>query len=71
VRPWDVRVNFRQGVVPRMALLQKAFAERQFEVEVRRTLPLSLALTRRGTEPIARSLVAVLETLAADRSLAA
>jgi len=71
VRPWDVRVNFRQGVVPRMALLQKAFADRQFEVEVRRTLPLSLALTRRGTEPIACSLVAVLEALAAERSLAA
>ncbi len=71
VRPWDVRVNFRSGVVPRMAALQIAFADRQFEVEVRRPLPLSLTLTRRGPEPVAGSLLAALESLSRDRSVAA
>ncbi|HEX2210189.1 MAG TPA: transcription-repair coupling factor [Longimicrobium sp.] len=66
VRPWDVRMNFRQGVVPRMASLQRAFQSAQFAVEVRRPLPLSLTLTRHGTEPILGTLVAALRELAAD-----
>jgi len=66
VRPWDVRVNFRRGVVPRMAALQKAFGARQLEVEIRRPLPLSLTLTRHGTEPILPTTVAALRDLAAD-----
>jgi transcription-repair coupling factor (superfamily II helicase) len=66
VRPWDVRVNFRHGVVPRMASLQKAFTGRQLDVEVRRAHPLSLSLTRQGTEPILATLVAALKDLAAD-----
>ncbi len=68
VRPWDVRVNFRRGVVPRMASLQKAFGARQLEVEIRRPLPLSLTLTRHGTEPILPTTVAALKDLAADPS---
>jgi transcription-repair coupling factor (superfamily II helicase) len=66
VRPWDVRINFRQGVVPRMATLQKALQAWQFAVEVRRPLPLSLTLTRHGTEPILGTLVSALRELAAD-----
>ncbi|HYR08914.1 MAG TPA: transcription-repair coupling factor [Longimicrobium sp.] len=66
VRPWDVRMNFRQGVVPRMASLQKALQAWQFAVEVRRPLPLSLTLTRHGTEPILGTLVSALRELAAD-----
>jgi transcription-repair coupling factor (superfamily II helicase) len=68
VRPWDARLNFRQGVVPRMAALQKALAGRQLAVEVRRPLPLSLTLTRQGTEPVAGILVEALRDLAADPS---
>jgi transcription-repair coupling factor (superfamily II helicase) len=71
VRPWDARINFRQGTVPRMVALQRAFADRQFDVEVRRAIPLSLTLVRRGTEPISRSLVAALHALTRDHSLAA
>jgi transcription-repair coupling factor (superfamily II helicase) len=66
VRPWDVRLNFRQGVVPRMAALQKVLEGRQFAVEVRRPLPLSLTLTRHGTAPILATLIAALRDLAAD-----
>ena len=71
VRPWDVRLNFRRGQVPRMAPLQKVFTGRQLAVEVRRPMPLSLALTRHGTEPILPTLVAALRDLAADPALAA
>ena len=66
VRPWDVRMNFRAGVVPRMVSLQRALQAWQFGVEVRRPLPLSLTLTRHGTEPILGTLVAALRDLAAD-----
>jgi transcription-repair coupling factor (superfamily II helicase) len=71
VRPWDVRINFRQGVVPRMTSLQKALQAWQFAVEVRRPLPLSLTLTRHGTEPILGTLVSALRELAADPGRAA
>ncbi len=68
VRPWDVRMNFRQGVVPRIAVLQRVLAARQFEVEVRRPIPLSLTLHRRGTEPILATLVEALRELEKERA---
>ncbi len=68
VRPWDVRLNFRHGVVPRMATLQKALTSRQLEVDVKRPMPLSLTLTRQGTAPILPTLVQALADLAADPS---
>ena len=71
VRPWEVLLNYRRGVVPRMALLQRALAERQFEVEVRRTVPLALKLIRRGPEDVAASLVGALQALAREPALAA
>ncbi|HEU0013217.1 MAG TPA: transcription-repair coupling factor [Longimicrobium sp.] len=71
VRPWDVRINFRGGVVPRMAALQRALTAWQFAVEVRRALPMSLTLTRHGTEPILGTLVSALRDLAADPARAA
>jgi transcription-repair coupling factor (superfamily II helicase) len=69
VRPWDVRLNFRTGVVPRMAPLQKVLQGRQLMVDVRRPMPLSLTLTRHGTEPILPTLVAAMRELAADPSV--
>jgi transcription-repair coupling factor (superfamily II helicase) len=71
VRPWDVRINFRRGNVPRMASLQSAFASHQLAVEVRRPTPLSLALTRHGTEPILATLVAAIRDLASEVARAA
>nr|MDQ3308984.1 transcription-repair coupling factor [Gemmatimonadota bacterium] len=65
-RPWDVRLNFRSGMIPPMLPLQRALAGRQFEVEVRRAIPLSLALVRRGTEPILPALLGALGELAQD-----
>jgi transcription-repair coupling factor (superfamily II helicase) len=69
VRPWDVRLNFRTGVVPRMGPLQKTLGRYQFDVDVRRPLPLSLTLTRHGTEPIITTIVGALRDLAADPAL--
>jgi transcription-repair coupling factor (superfamily II helicase) len=66
VRPWDVRLNFRTGVVPRMSPLQKTLSGYQFAVDVRRPLPLSLTLTRHGTEPIITTIVAAMRELAED-----
>ncbi|HEV2149393.1 MAG TPA: transcription-repair coupling factor [Longimicrobiaceae bacterium] len=71
VRPWDVRLNFRTGVVPRMVSLQRVLAARQFDVEVRRPIPLSLTLHRRGTEPILATLVDALRELEQERAAAA
>jgi transcription-repair coupling factor (superfamily II helicase) len=71
VRPWEMRVTFRAGVVPRMAALQSAFAERQLEIELTRTMPLSLVLHRRGTEPATSSLIGALMALTRSRPLAA
>ncbi|MDP9349715.1 MAG: transcription-repair coupling factor, partial [Gemmatimonadota bacterium] len=68
VRSWDARLNFRQGVVPRMSVLQRILAERQFEVEVRRPIPLAVTLHRRGTESILVTLVDALSELERERA---
>ncbi|MEX2571671.1 MAG: transcription-repair coupling factor [Gemmatimonadota bacterium] len=71
VRPWDARLNFRSGVVPKMASLQRVFGEFQLEVELQRTFPLSLTLHRRGPEEVAVMLIGALRALTQDRSAAA
>jgi transcription-repair coupling factor (superfamily II helicase) len=71
VRPWDARLNFRSGAVPRMAALQRIFTEYQLEVELQRTFPLSLTLHRRGPEAVAAMLIGALRALTNDRSAAA
>jgi transcription-repair coupling factor (superfamily II helicase) len=71
VRPWDARLNFRSGVVPKMAALQRIFTDYQLEVELQRTFPLSLTLHRRGPEPVAAMLIAALRAMTRDRSVAA
>lgn len=71
VRPWDARLNFRSGVVPRIAALQRIFSEYQLEVELQRPFPLSLTLHRRGPESVAVTLIGALRALTRDRSAAA
>jgi transcription-repair coupling factor (superfamily II helicase) len=65
VRGDEARVTFRDTAVPRMKGLSAAFHEVQFQAEVRRTLPLSLKLTRVGGSPILDGLVRALRGLAA------
>ncbi|MQA89373.1 MAG: transcription-repair coupling factor [Gemmatimonas sp.] len=71
VRPWDARLNFCSGVVPKMAALQRVFTNYQLEVELQRTFPLSLTLYRRGPESVATMLIGALRALTRDRSAAA
>jgi transcription-repair coupling factor (superfamily II helicase) len=71
VRGDEARVNFRDGVSPRMAALQGAFRDQQLEVEVRRAMPLSLVLRRYGAQPVVETLINALELLGADRARAA
>jgi transcription-repair coupling factor (superfamily II helicase) len=63
VRGRTARVNFRAGVVPRLQAFQGPLADRQVTVEVRRMAPLSLALTRHGTEPLTDTLIQALTVL--------
>ena len=71
VRGESARVTFRDGVVPRLAALQSAMQDQQVEVEVRRAMPLSIILRRRGALPITETLLAAFELLAAKRARAA
>ncbi|MFW6084790.1 MAG: transcription-repair coupling factor, partial [Gemmatimonadota bacterium] len=59
------RLNFAPHATPRLRRLSDALADRQIEVEVRRTHPLSLALSRAGVEPLLPTLVAALQRLSA------
>ena len=67
----EARITFHAGVVPRLAALQGAFRDHQLEVEVRRTMPLSLVLRRYGAEPLAETLAGALELLTAAQPQAA
>jgi transcription-repair coupling factor (superfamily II helicase) len=61
----SARLNFSPHASPRLRELSDAFADRQIAVEVRRTHPLSLALSRAGVEPLLPTLVDALERLSA------
>jgi transcription-repair coupling factor (superfamily II helicase) len=59
----SARLNFASHAAPRLRWLSDAFGDRQIAVEVRRTHPLSLALSRSGVEPLLPTLVEALERL--------
>ncbi len=61
----SARLNFSAHASPRLRELSDAFADRQIAVEVRRSHPLSLALSRAGVEPLLPTLVDALERLSA------
>ncbi len=63
VRGSDARVNFRADAVPRMKGLSAAFHDVQFQVDVRRTNPLALKLTRLGGAEMLGGLVRALRAL--------
>ncbi len=60
VRGDEARITFRPGTTPRLAGLTSALDDVQLAAEVRRTVPLSLRLTRLGGEPIVPALVRAL-----------
>jgi transcription-repair coupling factor (superfamily II helicase) len=57
------RVTFAAGSSPRMLDLQKAFRDHQVEVEVRRSIPLSIVLRQAGATPVAEMLAQALDGL--------
>jgi transcription-repair coupling factor (superfamily II helicase) len=60
IRGDEARLTFRPGTAPRLAGLTSALDHVQLAAEVRRTVPLSLRLTRLGGEPIVPALVRAL-----------
>jgi transcription-repair coupling factor (superfamily II helicase) len=65
VRGDEARLTFRAGTAPRLAGLTTALDDVQLAAEVRRTVPLSLRLTRLGGEPLVPALVRALRGVAA------
>ncbi len=64
VRGDEARLTFRPGTTPRLAGLTSALDDVQLAAEVRRTVPLSLRLTRLGGEAIVPALVRALRKAA-------
>jgi transcription-repair coupling factor (superfamily II helicase) len=60
VRGDEARLTFREGAVPRFAGLSAALDHVQLAVDVRRTVPLSLRLTRLGGQALVPALVRAL-----------
>ena len=71
VRERSARVTFREGVIPKLTLLEGPLAKRQAHAEILRMSPLSVQLERVGSEPIMETLTVALETLRSARSAAA
>ena len=63
VRASEARISFRADAVPRLKGLSEAFHGVQFQVDVRRTHPLALKLTRLGGAEILDGLVRALRAL--------
>ncbi len=71
VRGREGRLTFRPAATPRMATLEAPFRNRQIEVEVKRMIPLSLALRQAGPEPLTRTLIRALDAWLDAREQAA
>ena len=67
VRGDEARVTFRAGTSPRMARLTSALDNVQLAADVRRTVPLSLRLTRLGGEAIIPALVRALVAVKGEK----
>jgi transcription-repair coupling factor (superfamily II helicase) len=65
VRGGEARISFRADAVPRMKPLSAAFHDVQFQIEVRRTHPLALKLTRLGGAELPGGLARALRSVAA------
>ncbi len=64
VRASEARVSFRADAIPRLKGLSAAFHDVQFQLDVRRTQPLALKLTRLGGAEMLEGLVRALRALA-------
>ncbi len=71
VRKHSARLSFREGVVPRMAVLEGPLTQRQARMDVLRVHPLSVEIEQNGTEPILDTVLVALSALASARRSAA
>lgn len=62
------RVTFHEGVFARLVALQSAFRDRQVEIEIKRSNPLSFVLRSKGDAAIADTLRLGLEALISDKA---
>jgi len=70
-RDREGRITFRASANPRMTALEGPFRDRQVQVEVKRMIPLSLALRQVGPEPLTRTLIRALMAVLGDQARAA
>ena len=66
-----VRVTFRHGVIPKLAALQGVFGKEQVDFEVKRAMPLSFVLRKRGAKALTDILSDALEALLNRQAAAA
>ncbi len=71
VRRGSARLTFREGVVPRMAVLEGPLTQRKARMDVLRVHPLSLQIEQQGTEPILETVLVALSALSSARRDAA
>jgi transcription-repair coupling factor (superfamily II helicase) len=70
VREGSARLSFREGVVPKMSVLDGPLRQRQAFMDVRRVHPLSVELGREGLEPILETVMVALSALNSARTAA-
>ena len=71
VRNRSARLTFREGVVPRMTVLEGPLTQRQAQMDVLRVHPLSFKLEQNGSEPILETVLVALSALNSARRDAA
>ena len=70
VREGSARLSFREGVVPKMSVLDGPLRQRHAFMDVRRVHPLSVELGREGLEPILETVMVALSALNSARTAA-
>ncbi|MDX1494666.1 MAG: transcription-repair coupling factor, partial [Longimicrobiales bacterium] len=71
VREESARLTFREGVVPKMAVLEGPLRQRQAAMDVLRVHPLSVKLVPEGVQPVLETTLVALSALASSQSQAA
>lgn len=71
VRKDSARLTFREGVVPRMSILEGPLRQRQAAMDVLRVHPLSVKLVAEGVEPVLETTLVALTALVSSRGAAA
>jgi transcription-repair coupling factor (superfamily II helicase) len=71
IRNGSARISFREGVVPRMSVLEGPLRQRQAFMDIRRVHPLSVQLSQDGLDPILETVMVALSALNSAQSEAA